>query len=95
MARARPGAGQRSRLDRAPGHAAGAGERVSRIPRQLPLGQGRLRRGGLHADGRLRLYQGARPAFLHVPVQAVKSTAIESVKYPLENRIWFSYPNQP
>jgi len=33
--------------------------------------------------------------FLHVPIQSVKSTAIESVKYPLEHRIWFSYQNQP
>jgi RHS repeat-associated protein len=25
----------------------------------------------------------------------LKSTSIESVKYPLENRIWFNYPGQP
>ncbi len=33
--------------------------------------------------------------FLHVPRIAVKSTSIESVKYPLENRIWFNYVGQP
>lgn len=33
--------------------------------------------------------------FAHVPgAAATKSTTIESVKYPLENRIWFIYPGQ-
>ena len=32
--------------------------------------------------------------FLHVPGEQVKSASIESVKYPLENRIWFNYPGQ-
>jgi RHS repeat-associated protein len=33
--------------------------------------------------------------FAHVPgVAATKSTTIESVKYPLENRIWYAYPGQ-
>jgi hypothetical protein len=33
--------------------------------------------------------------FGHVPpTTSVKSTSIESVKYPLENRIWFNYPGQ-
>ncbi len=32
--------------------------------------------------------------FVHVYNVAVKSTAVESVKYPLENRIWFNYPGQ-
>ncbi|KVF14464.1 peptidase C39 [Burkholderia vietnamiensis] len=33
--------------------------------------------------------------FAHVPgVAATKSTTIESMKYPLENRVWFVYPGQ-
>lgn len=33
--------------------------------------------------------------FLHVPPNTtIKATGIESVKYPLENRIWYSYPGQ-
>ncbi|MBN9090210.1 MAG: hypothetical protein J0J01_25140, partial [Reyranella sp.] len=33
--------------------------------------------------------------FTHVPSgAAVKDTALESVKYPLENRLWFTYPGQ-
>ncbi|MHB8884742.1 MAG: RHS repeat-associated core domain-containing protein [Methylovirgula sp.] len=32
--------------------------------------------------------------FLHVPNTSLKSTGIESVKYALENRIWYSYPGQ-
>ena len=34
--------------------------------------------------------------FNHTPLPAtgIKSTSIESVKYPLENRIWFTYPGQ-
>lgn len=32
--------------------------------------------------------------FGHVPNTTTKSTSIESVKYPLENRIWYNYPGQ-
>lgn len=32
--------------------------------------------------------------FAHVPNTTIKSTTIESIKYPLENRIWYNYPNQ-
>jgi len=32
--------------------------------------------------------------FVHVANTTIKSTGIESVKYPLENRIWFNYPGQ-
>ncbi|MGH7025089.1 MAG: hypothetical protein ACREEB_16085, partial [Caulobacteraceae bacterium] len=32
--------------------------------------------------------------FDHVPNTSIKSTTIESVKYPLENRIWYIYPGQ-
>jgi len=32
--------------------------------------------------------------FSHLGDAAIKSTALESVKYPLENRIWFAYPGQ-
>lgn len=32
--------------------------------------------------------------FNHVPNTSLKSTSIESVKYPLENRIWYNYPDQ-
>lgn len=32
--------------------------------------------------------------FGHVPDTTIKSTSIESVKYPLENRTWFNYPGQ-
>ena len=32
--------------------------------------------------------------FAHVPNTTIKSTTIESVKYPLENRVWFNYPGQ-
>lgn len=32
--------------------------------------------------------------FAHVPNASTKSTTIESVKYPLENRIWYNYPGQ-
>ena len=32
--------------------------------------------------------------FTHVLNTSLKSTTIESVKYPLENRIWYSYPGQ-
>jgi RHS repeat-associated protein len=33
--------------------------------------------------------------FVHVPPNtSIKGTGIESVKYPLENRIWYSYPGQ-
>src|SRR4029077_432418 len=32
--------------------------------------------------------------FAHVPAQSIKSATIESVKNPLENRIWFNYPGQ-
>ncbi|MBS1165544.1 MAG: wapA1 [Proteobacteria bacterium] len=32
--------------------------------------------------------------FAHVNSTSLKSTVIESVKYPLENRIWYAYPGQ-
>ncbi|TGV54942.1 hypothetical protein EN792_076580, partial [Mesorhizobium sp. M00.F.Ca.ET.149.01.1.1] len=32
--------------------------------------------------------------FVHMPNSSIKGTAIESVKYPLENRIWYNYPGQ-
>jgi YD repeat-containing protein len=32
--------------------------------------------------------------FHHVPNTSIKSTSLESVKYPLENRIWYAYPGQ-
>jgi RHS repeat-associated protein len=32
--------------------------------------------------------------FCHVPNTSIKSTTIESIKNPLENRIWFNYPGQ-
>lgn len=32
--------------------------------------------------------------FAHVPNTSTKSTTIESIKNPLENRIWFNYPGQ-
>lgn len=32
--------------------------------------------------------------FAHVPGEAIKSTTIESIKKPLENRIWFAYAGQ-
>lgn len=32
--------------------------------------------------------------FVHMPGSSIKGTAIESVKYPLENRIWYNYPGQ-
>jgi YD repeat-containing protein len=40
-------------------------------------------------------YTKARDShFGHVPGTTTKSTSIESVKYPLENRIWYNYPGQ-
>ena len=33
--------------------------------------------------------------FCHVGVSPVEGGALESVKEPLENRVWFDYPNQP
>lgn len=32
--------------------------------------------------------------FAHMPNSTIKGTAIESVKYPLENRVWYNYPGQ-
>lgn len=32
--------------------------------------------------------------FVHMPNSDIKGTAIESVKYPLENRVWYEYPGQ-
>lgn len=32
--------------------------------------------------------------FTHVPNTTLKATALESVKYPLENRVWYNYPGQ-
>ncbi len=32
--------------------------------------------------------------FTHQGTASIKSTTVESVKYPLENRIWFTYPGQ-
>ena len=32
--------------------------------------------------------------FHHMPSTSIKATSIESVKYPLENRIWYTYPGQ-
>lgn len=32
--------------------------------------------------------------FVHMSSSSIKGTAIESVKYPLENRIWYQYPGQ-
>ncbi|MFX8516169.1 hypothetical protein ABTM14_19515, partial [Acinetobacter baumannii] len=32
--------------------------------------------------------------FLHIPNSNIKSTAVESVKNPLENRIWYETPGQ-
>jgi len=32
--------------------------------------------------------------FAHVPGTSTKSTSVESVKYPLENRIWYAYSGQ-
>ncbi len=32
--------------------------------------------------------------FLHVANTDIKSTTVESIKYPLENRIWYNYPGQ-
>lgn len=40
-------------------------------------------------------YTKARDShFAHVPATAIKSTTLESIKYPLENRIWFAYAGQ-
>lgn len=32
--------------------------------------------------------------FVHMPGTSIKGTAIESEKYPLENRVWYVYPGQ-
>jgi len=32
--------------------------------------------------------------FVHMPGSTIKGTAIESEKYPLENRVWYTYPGQ-
>jgi YD repeat-containing protein len=32
--------------------------------------------------------------FVHMPGTSIKGTAIESQKYPLENRVWYAYPGQ-
>lgn len=32
--------------------------------------------------------------FVHMPDSSIKGTALESVKYPLENRKWYNYPGQ-
>lgn len=32
--------------------------------------------------------------FVHMPGTSIKGTAIESQKYPLENRVWYTYPGQ-
>lgn len=32
--------------------------------------------------------------FVHMPNSTIKGTALESVKYPLENRKWYNYPGQ-
>nr|WP_200985154.1 RHS repeat-associated core domain-containing protein [Rhizobium rhizogenes]QCL10057.1 RHS repeat-associated core domain protein [Rhizobium rhizogenes] len=32
--------------------------------------------------------------FVHMPGSSIKGTAIESEKYPLENRVWYTYPGQ-
>ena len=82
----------------------------STFPQGMPLGpqnQFLEFRDSFHWDKDAYVAAGCTPSggcdyakardrhFLHVPIQAVKSTAIESVKYPLEHRIWYSYPNQP
>lgn len=32
--------------------------------------------------------------FVHMPNSTIKGTAVESEKYPLENRVWYTYPGQ-
>lgn len=40
-------------------------------------------------------YSKARAThFLHIGDTGIKSTTVESIKYPLENRIWYNYPGQ-
>jgi RHS repeat-associated protein len=63
-------------------------------------------RNSFHWDKNAYISAGCTPAggcdytkarvrhFSHVPNSSLKSTSIESVKEPLENRVWFSYPGQ-
>lgn len=50
--------------------------------------------GSLTCAGRCDYAKARDRHFAHVPNSSLKSTSVESVKYPIENRIWFTYPGQ-
>ncbi|HJQ56663.1 MAG TPA: peptidase C39, partial [Vineibacter sp.] len=73
----------------------------------VPLTNGYLEyRNSFHWDKQAYVVAGCTPTggcdynkarnrhFAHFGAAAIKSTTLESVKYPLENRIWFAYPGQ-
>lgn len=80
------------------------------VPQGMPLtpiNQYLTYRNSFHWDKNAYVVAGCTPSggcdytkarnrhFLHVPPNtSIKSTIIESVKYPLENRIWYQYPGQ-
>jgi RHS repeat-associated protein len=84
---------------------------VATVPQGMPMSptnQFLTFRDSFHWDKNAYIVAGCTPTggcdytkarnrhFNHVPPNTtLKSTSIESVKYPLENRIWYSYPGQP
>jgi RHS repeat-associated protein len=79
------------------------------VPQGMPVpltNQYMTYRNSFHWDKNAYIAAGCAPSggcdyskardrhFTHVPNTTIKSTGIESVKYPLENRIWFNYPGQ-
>jgi YD repeat-containing protein len=81
------------------------------VPQGMPLtptNQYLSYRDSFHWDKNAYVVAGCTPSggcdytkarvrhFLHVPPNtSLKSTTVESVKYPLENRLWYQYPGQP
>nr|WP_253203981.1 RHS repeat-associated core domain-containing protein [Methylosinus sp. KRF6] len=84
-------------------------EPTSAIPQGMPVtptNQYLEYRNSFHWDKNQYVSAGCTPTggcdytkarvrhFTHVPNSSLKSTTIDSVKEPLENRVWFSYPGQ-
>ena len=78
------------------------------VPTGMPTGNSNLQyRNSYHWDKAAYVLAGCTPAggcdytkarirhFTHTPnFGGLKSTSLESVKYPLENRVWYAYPGQ-
>ncbi|BBU64376.1 hypothetical protein MSC49_43110 (plasmid) [Methylosinus sp. C49] len=84
-------------------------EPASAIPQGMPVtptNQYLEYRNSFHWDKNQYVLAGCTPTggcdytkarvrhFTHAPNSSLKSTTIDSVKEPLENRVWFSYPGQ-